>query len=178
MNKTIDLYTSTDVKNIREKLLKEQHFKCAITGEALTKDAILEHNHENLYVRGVASRQANSALGVIENLWKRFLKWWYPDTLPNFLRKAANYIEKHSVEPDKRFRHNSWLKAVKVSFKKLPAGKQDDVIIALQGILGKEVKTGKNSKSRLELFNSLALDRSLGFDIINSTIQKYSQKED
>ena len=171
-----DLYSPQDIKKVRSELLISQKFRDALTLLPLEENkSVVDHAHDDKQlIRGVIHRNVNSALGRIENAFLRDLKWWYPCSLPVFLRAAADYLESEST----KYRHPNFKDKLKTNFKKLPAGKQDDVIIALQGILGKEIKLGKNSKSRLEIFNSLVLDRGLGFDIINSTIQKYSQKED
>lgn len=161
---TEDLYTVADVKRVREILTKEQDNCCAITGLPIQiKQHCLDHNHDNTqHVRGVAHRQANAALGKIENLYVRYLSYWYPDTLSTFLRQCADYLEK---EPDTRYRHNGWIKVVKVRFNKLKASQQDEVLVALGS------QKGNNLKDRKEKFAKIVLDRSLGYDKILTCIQ-------
>lgn len=172
MMRTIDLYSAKDIKECRKVLLEEQEGVCVITGLPIEKgQEILEHAHDSeMFVRGVASRQANSALGVIERAWTRYLKWWYPETLPVFLRKVADYIEKHTVNPDKRYRHNSFLAKLKTDFNKLNS-KQMKLVLENFGYTD-----GKNLKERKEKFAKIVLDRNLGFDTIRAVLLK--AKED
>ena len=74
------LRSPKDVQQVREQLLKEQGGIDAITGlEIPPKQAVLDHCHETQFVRAVASRQSNAALGKLENVYARYLKWWYRD---------------------------------------------------------------------------------------------------
>ena len=169
------LYTPSDIKSFRENLIKKQKGIDPILKEPFKETIVLDHSHITQHCRGALNRNSNAFEGLVFNAYKRCLAWLTDVPLSNILRSLADYLEQdYSGNPY----HNAWLKRVKIDFKKLPAKHQDSVTIDLQGILGKEAKVGKNSKSRLELFNSLVLDRNLGFDIINSTIQKYSRKED
>lgn len=163
--KTEDLYTVADVKRVRELLTVEQGNCCAITGlEIPVKQHCLDHVHDTTqYVRGVAHRQGNAALGKIENLYVRYLSYWYPDTLSTFLRQCAEYLEK---APDSRYRHNGWIKVVKVAFNKLKASEQDLVLTSLG------YEKGSNLKDRKAKFAKLVLDRNLGYDTITKKIKE------
>lgn len=170
--RTTDLYSVKDITNTRQILLDAQGNNCAITGLPIEKgQAILEHAHDSqMLVRGVTSRQANSALGVCENMWVRYMQWWYPRTLPEFLKELADYIQKNIDNPDTRYRHNSWLNRSKTDFNKLSSKQQDKVLSELGS------KVGKNLKERKELFSKIILDRNLGYDRIKSVINEV-QKE-
>lgn len=165
---TIDLYSVKDIKNVREKLFKEQKFLDKLTGLTVDHKTIcLDHSHdENQYVRAVLHRQTNAALGKLENVWLRYLSYWYPYSLPTFLRQAADYIDNFSKQPDKRYRHPSWMKKVKTLFNKLQSKNQDKVLLILAGI------KGKNVKERKTLFNKIVSDRNKGFLKIKDTINK------
>ena len=160
---TKDLYTINDKKEVREFLTREQNNLCAITNLPIEdKQHILEHAHdENMYIRGVTSRQANSALGVIERAWLRYLKWWYNGTLSDFLRQCADYLERpHDV----RWRHDMWLRKITTLFNKLPAKSQDNVLQYL-------LKTkGKNSEERKKLFKKALLSKDFNFDQVKALI--------
>lgn len=166
---TVDLYTASDKKEVRFKLLKEQGFICPISQSKINEsDAVLDHRHDSeCLVRGVLSRQANSFIGVIENAWVRYIAWWYDGTLPDLLRNTATFIEKST---EKRWRHDSWLKRVKTDFRKLNAQQQ--------GVVLKELgsASGSNGTERLKLFSAKILDRSLGYDIIKNAIAASIQK--
>lgn len=162
---TEDLYNVKDTKRVRELLTLEQNNLCAITGLPIEdKQHILEHVHDNeMFVRGVASRQANSALGVIEKMWIRYLRWWYPHDLPTFLDQCSKYLRR---KQDKRYRHPSFLKRLAIDFNKLSSKQQDQVLITLGS------QAGKNSKERKELFSKIVLDRTLGYVIIKDVINQ------
>lgn len=155
MNKTIDLYNPKDVQKVRDKLLIEQNGKCKITGLDLdAKQACLDHAHdENQYVRGVAHRQANAALGKVENLFVRYLSWWYPGDLATFLRQCASYIES---EVDSRYRHPGWLKALQSRFNALPEPAKERVLQKMQ-------TTGKNGTMRKAAFRKALLTRNFDY---------------
>lgn len=170
-NMTEDLYTTSDVKRVREFLLQEQGNKCAALGIPIKPDRtpVLDHFHnDEQLVRGVLEREVNAFLGVIENANKRYLRYWLPTPLPEVLRALAGYLERSEATPDRRFRHNGWLKKVKVWFNKLPAKKMDEVLVQLGS------SPGKNLVERKALFAKVVLDRSLGFSVILGAINSQS----
>lgn len=126
---TETLYTTADVARTRQKLLKEQGGMDALTGlEIPPKQAVTDHNHHTQYVRGILHRQTNSAIGKFENIFRRYLSYWYEGTLSDFLRKAADYLEKPD---DTRYVHPGWIKRVTTDFRKLKAKEQLDVLAEL-----------------------------------------------
>lgn len=161
--KTQDLYTVTDVKTVREELLTEQegYDKLTLT-KILPKQACLDHSHDTLLVRAVLNRQTNAALGKLEGVYTRYLKHWYEGSLSNFLRQAAEYLERPD---DHRWRHTQWLKKVKTSFNKLNEKEKSDVLKALGSL------DGKNGKERKEIFSKLVLNRELGYEKIQSILK-------
>ena len=171
-NMTEDLYTAEDVRRVRTLLYKEQQGKCALSGVAVDiKDLHCDHNHNSeQLVRGALHKQANMALGKLEGLWTRYLSYWYPSTLPEFLKASAAYLERSESTPDRRFSHNGWLKKVKVWFNKLPAKKMDEVLVQLGS------SPGKNLVDRKAKFAKVVLDRSLGYDTISQVIKSTKEK--
>ena len=168
--KTEDLYNAADKARIRALLTKEQNNTCIITGmEIQDKQHILEHAHDDeMFVRGVASRQANSFLGVIERAWIRYMRWWSPYTLSQTLRQIANFLEK---PPDTRFRHDMWLKKVNTWFNGLSEGQKKAVLQELNQA------EGSNAKERKTLFQKALLTRKFSFDIIKNVIQKVKDNQ-
>lgn len=164
---TQDLYTQADIKRIRQLLYEEQQELCALTKLPVEfKDVHLDHAHDSeQLVRGVLHKAANMSLGKIENIAVRYL-YWYPYTLPEFLRQVADYLEK---EKDTRYRHTDWQKRVRVMYNKLNAKQQNKVLTGLGSI------EGGNVKSRRELFAKVVLDRNLGYNVIVETIEKELQ---
>ena len=162
---TRELYNQKDKAEVRDLLLKEQDYKCAITGLPLDKkEAVLEHRHDDeMFVRGVASRAANSALGVLENAFKRYLQWWYNGSLSDFLRQCASYLEQPI---DRRFRHDEWLKKSGILFNKLSEGQKKEVL----HLLGQP--QGNNATERRKLFRSALMTRKFSYEQVKAMIQE------
>lgn len=162
---TEDLYTTNDTKRTREFLLKEQQGLDLLTGLPIPdKQACLDHKHnDECFVRGVLHRQSNACLGKIENLYVRYLSYWYPHDLQTFLRQAADYLD---LPEDKRYRHNSWVKRLKVLFNKLNSKQMKQVLETF----GKS--DGKNLVERKKIFAEIVLDRNLGYEVIREAIEK------
>lgn len=161
---TSELYTTTDVKRIREQLLKEQQGIDLLTGEVIAQgQAVTDHNHKTQYVRGVISRQANAVLGKIENLWTRYLSYWYNGTLPEFLRQCADYLERPE---DTRYVHPAWVKRVTIDFCKLNVKGQTAVLHTLG------TTQGKNAAERKKLFDKAIKTKQFTYQYIAALIQQ------
>lgn len=61
----------SEVKTYREAQLLNQNSKCALCGENIDDDAVLDHCHKTGLVRQVLHRGCNSLLGKIENSMPR-----------------------------------------------------------------------------------------------------------
>ena len=167
MNPTKDLYTTTDVKRVREFLFSEQEGYDACTGLDLPPEkACLDHDHTSQLVRGVLHRNVNALIGVIENNYKRHLRSWYTYDLPSFLRQAADYLEK---EDDLRFHHPSHQKRNQADYNKLNEA-QKDLVLSNLGY-----PTGTNGKERKDIFKQALLDRSLGYVRIKEAINNVKE---
>ena len=57
----------TEVSAYRSKTLQEQNSRCALCGDMIFDDAVLDHDHSTGLVRKVLHRGCNSMLGKIEN---------------------------------------------------------------------------------------------------------------
>jgi len=55
------------VKPHRELLLEQQDYKCALCGDSINGDAVLDHDHKTGKIRRVLHRGCNCLLGKIEN---------------------------------------------------------------------------------------------------------------
>ena len=156
------LYTPADVQEVRHLLLKQQNGLDALTGLPIPdKQAVLDHCHQTQYVRGVLHRQSNAVLGKLENMYIRYLSWWYKGTLAEFLRKAADYLDR---KQPKEYVHTGWLKRVKIDFNKLNAAGKDSVLKQLGS------PAGKNEDERKKLFSKVLLTKEHNFDTIQSLI--------
>jgi hypothetical protein len=58
---------TTEIKQYRETQLSHQNHKCALCGEAVGLDAVLDHCHKTGLIRKVLHRGCNTMLGKIEN---------------------------------------------------------------------------------------------------------------
>jgi len=151
---TVDLYTPKDIAAVRSVLSKEQNGLSILTGSPLI-ESVLDHRHDTeQFVRAVINTKENVALGAIENLYTRYVKFWYKGSYSSFLRQVADFLER---PVDRRYRHSGWLSKVKTIFNKLPESKKDQVLHKL----GKP--KGKNSTERKKLFASAILNRELGY---------------
>ena len=57
----------TEVKTYREQQLQAQNHNCALCGERIDGDAVLDHCHKTGLLRKVLHRGCNALLGKIEN---------------------------------------------------------------------------------------------------------------
>lgn len=57
----------SEVKEYRSQQLAEQDNRCALCGEYIQDDAVLDHDHATGEIRSVLHRGCNSLLGKIEN---------------------------------------------------------------------------------------------------------------
>jgi hypothetical protein len=58
---------ASEVALYRETLLQKQMGRCALCGELIEGDDVLDHDHKTGIVRGVVHRGCNAMLGHIEN---------------------------------------------------------------------------------------------------------------
>ena len=166
---TQDLYTPNDIKKVREQLAKEQDYKDLITGTDLEGSRpVLDHAHDSdQYVRGVLLHTTNAFVGVVENAYKRHISWWLDDmTLAELLRNTAEYLER---PPDKRFRHNGWIRVVQIAFNKASAKQQNAILEALGS------KQGSNLAERRKLLKKAIMQREKGHEEIMKIIRKETE---
>jgi len=155
---TQDLYTPNDIKKVREQLAKEQDYKDLITGTELRGSRpVVDHAHDSdQYVRGVLLHTTNTFVGNIENAYKRHMAWWLDElTLSDLLRNTAEYLER---PPDKRFRHNGWIRVVQIAFNKASAKQQNAILEALGE------SQGGNLAERKKLLKKAILKRQHGYE--------------
>jgi hypothetical protein len=84
---------TTEVKPYREEQLREQDFCCALCGELIFDDAVLDHDHRSGYIRGVLHRGCNALLGKIEN--SLAMNKITPDRLNSILTNYMLYVSQH-----------------------------------------------------------------------------------
>lgn len=163
------LYTTKDVQKVREKLYNEQEGIDPITNLPIPeKQKVLDHDHSNHYVRAVLHRQTNAVLGKIENLWTRYLSYWYTGTLSDFLRGCADYIEK---EHPKEYLHPAFIKSLQVQFNKLNEKQKQNVL----SYFGED--KGCNGQQRKLYFKKFILKRTHSMNEILEVINKEKEND-
>lgn len=80
-----------EVKAHREKLLHGQGNRCALCGEIIVDDAVLDHDHKTGKIRRVLHRGCNAMLGKIENNLAR--NKMTPARLAQFALNLVHYVE-------------------------------------------------------------------------------------
>lgn len=163
------LYSAKDVQEVREKLLTDQEGFDLITGLPIPKkQAVLDHDHNTNFVRGVLHRQTNAFLGKLENAYTRYIKWWYVGTLSDFLRGCADYIEK---EHPKEYLHPAFIRSLQVQFNKLNEKQKQNVL----SNFGED--KGCNGNQRKVIFKKFILKRTHSMTEILDVIKKEKDNE-
>jgi len=61
-----------DIKILREKLWKENDYRCPICNKEVSADEIaLDHDHDTTLIRGTICKKCNSLEGRFRSIWKR-----------------------------------------------------------------------------------------------------------
>ena len=165
MSEPEHLYNPKDTTRVRELLLKEQNGKCLITKRVIPKGkAALDHNHKTQFVRGVLHTHSNVMLGKVENAWDRYMVWWCPVSLPEFLRGTADFLER---EQPKDYVHPAFVKRLEIEFKKLKEPKKNS-------LLSKYTDTScSNATERLKAFKKLVSRKDKSFEAWIKELDKY-----
>lgn len=152
---TESLRTTTDVKNYRNKLIKEQGSIDPILNEPFKEVVVLDHDHVSQHVRSALNRNTNAFEGLVFNAYRRCLQWLTDKPLPDILRSLATYLEQdYSRHPY----HPGWMKRVSTDFNKLNAkGMQ----VALEKL---GMQAGRNAVERKNLFKAALKRQDLGYD--------------
>jgi len=115
-----------------------------------TEDWVVDHDHNNGEIRGVISRQANTMIGKIENIFTSMCRG-NPEDLPEVLENIATYLR----QPDSNLLHPVGLNQLTNRFKNnLLKDDQCFLLVAL-GLSNSEVNACINVKARVKLFKQL-----------------------
>lgn len=161
------LYTTKDVKDVRDKLANLQNGIDPILGEPFKEVIVCDHDHVTQHVRAALNRNSNAFEGLVFNAYKRCLSWLTDKPLPDILEGLAHYLRQDYNENPY---HNGWIKKAKTKFNALSERQKDKVLVDLG------YEKGANSKQRKDIFAKVVLDRKLGYDTIREAIQ--SAKEE
>lgn len=113
-----------EVKEHREELLKRQGFRCALCGDVIDDDAVLDHCHKTGKIRKVLHRGCNAMLGKIENNLAR--NKMTPVRLAQFALNLVHYVEQEYediVHPTYLTPEEKKMKAYKKKKKPVKPGK-------------------------------------------------------
>jgi len=113
-----------EVKAHREKLLQGQGNRCALCGENIVDDAVLDHCHKTGKIRRVLHRGCNAMLGKIENNLVR--NKMTPARLSQFALNLVHYVEQEYediVHPTYLTTEEKKMKAYKKKKKPVKPGK-------------------------------------------------------
>jgi hypothetical protein len=80
-----------EVREYRQQQLERQDYQCALCGDVIIDDAVLDHDHKTGLLRKVLHRGCNSMLGKIENNMPRSRIDRY--RLKVFAERLVDYIE-------------------------------------------------------------------------------------
>lgn len=160
------LYSVKEIKEVRERLVKEQKGIDPILKEPFPEAAVCDHDHSTQHVRAALSRNTNAFEGLVNNSYKRCIAWLTDKPLPEILRNLADYLE---VDYSSNPYHTAWIKRVTADFNKLTAKQQNELLTNLVN------KQGSNPSQRKALFNSICLDRNNGYDLIKVEINKVKE---
>lgn len=157
------LYTPKDIKEVRDRMVKEQGGIDPILKEEFSETVCLDHDHSTQQVRAALNRNVNAFEGKVVNAYTRCLSWLTDTPLPEILRNLADYLERdYSGNPI----HSGWLKASQVQFNKLSEGSKKAVLASL----GSEV--GGNSTERKKLFQKALMTRKWTYEGVLQIINK------
>jgi hypothetical protein len=161
---TESLYTTSDIKKVRELLVKKQKGVDPILREPFKETIATDHDHDTQHIRAALNRNTNAFEGLVVNAYKRCLKWLTDVPLPVILRNLADYLEQdYSHMPY----HTDWLKRVKIDFGKLKESDKDKVLLQLNQ------QVGKNSIERKKNFQSALLSRKFNYQMVRDIIKSY-----
>jgi len=82
-----------EIKPWRDSLLIEQEQCCALCGETIDSDPVLDHCHTTGYVRGVLHRGCNALLGKLER--NLAINKITPSRLKAICENLSEYTEHH-----------------------------------------------------------------------------------
>lgn len=162
------LRTATDVKKLRQELIKKQNNLDGILYTSLDgRLPALDHNHSNQKVRAVLSTEMNRYLGLLEQGYARYLKWWLKDyDLPGVLRVSADYLEYHQTDRTNIW-HPDWIKKACTKFNKLKA---HDQLICLKTLGLKEYNP--NLEGRKKAFKKYCQSKALPEEVFKLLQEK------
>lgn len=93
----------SEVAEFRSQQLQKQQSRCALCGDVIYDDAVLDHDHKSGLLRGVLHRGCNSMLGKIENAMPRSRV-----DLGRLASISSNLIKYLTADPCSEFLHPTY----------------------------------------------------------------------
>lgn len=120
--------SANKIKEIRERMLEEQNWFCALCGNPIEKgQEVLDHCHQKGYVRAVLHRECNSFEGKLTNALKRFYRlnmdnkddmWEVYYLLTHFWSYQRQDYSHNPIHPSHRFPEHKEIKKLQREIKK------------------------------------------------------------
>ena len=149
--------SASHLKSWRE---KNAPSKCPIL-ETETKDTVVDHDHRTGEGRGVISRQSNTLIGKIENIFTTMCKG-QPQDLPNVLENIAKYLRRKPT----RILHPVGLNQLTSRFKNNLLKDSQVCLLKELGASDSELSSYDNIKGRTKAFRHLL---KIYYEQINTT---------
>jgi hypothetical protein len=115
-----------------------------------TSDWVVDHDHLSGEIRGVISRQANTLIGKMENIYTSMCKG-DPKALPDVLENIATYLRKE----DSKILHPVGLNQLTSRFKNNLLKEDQCFLLHLLGATHSEIDTYSNTSKRVKAFKKL-----------------------
>jgi hypothetical protein len=115
-----------------------------------TNDWVVDHDHLSGEVRGVISRQANTLIGKMENIYTSMCKG-DPNALPDVLENIAAYLRKE----DSKILHPVGLNQLTSRFKNNLLKDDQCFLLHLLGASHSEIDSYNNISKRVKAFKKL-----------------------
>jgi hypothetical protein len=157
-----ELYTPSDVKRVRDEMVKTQGGIDPILNEPFKEPPALDHDHTSQHVRAALNRNTNAFEGLVFNAHKRCLKWLTDKPLPEILRNLADYLDQdYSDNPY----HPTWIKRCTIDYGRLKAQEQINVLQRMK------VTAGGSAAVRKEQFVKAIKTKQYSFDLIKEYLK-------
>jgi hypothetical protein len=165
---SLHLWTTNDITNWRNKLIKEQNGLDPITGEPFTGRVCLDHDHARTgesaqRVRGVLSQASNTVEGKIKAIYYRYLAYATDQPLHVILRNLSEYYQKDNQHLPL---HPAWIKTATAAF----SGLSEPSKALVLGELGKA--NAGNSLVRKKLFLDAVKSKKFSYNQLMDLIAK------
>jgi Recombination endonuclease VII len=158
---------SSDIKDTRENILKDQDGKCALCGCVITEETGYSLDHQHMLkketigedgaglVRGVLCRSCNIWEGKV---WNNTLRFMQPENVQDRIMILENLIKYYKKDNYNLIHPNEKIKEKIVSKKNYNKLKKEYMNSGLKKIFPEYPKSGKLTKSLSKLFSDFEIE--------------------